>query len=202
MHRVHERAHTAAMFNRSGRGNSRFAPLPGVGHVYLAASRTVALLETTFHDVHQDVPRIVYASTDLAGWQMTEVRTTADVRLLDLRDQQLERLGLRRDELVAAPPAHYPCTREWARTLIGRRPGGATPAGLLWNSRVAELAGGDSPLLDDLLNSPSSEVCVIYDTDVPAGVLQAVGPTFNDLSDGHGRLLVEAIAEHIQAEVH
>lgn len=202
LHRVHEQAFAATTFNRSGGGTTRFGPLVGTGHVYLAASRTVALLETVFHDVHHQVPRIVYEATDLTGWQLTEIRLTAEVGLLDLRDPQLERFGIGRDQLVATTPAHYPCTRHWAQVLADRRPGGATPAGMLWNSRVAELATADSVLLDDLLDGPNAQICVLYDTNLPTDLLQAAGPTFNDLSDGQGRLLVEDIAQHIRAEVH
>lgn len=202
LHRVHEQTYAATTFNRSGGGNTRFAPLAHTGHVYLAASRTVALLETVFHDVHHHVPRIVYEATDLTGWQLTEIRLTAEVGLLDLRDAQLQRFGIDRDQLVATTPAHYPCTRHWAQVLADRRPGGATPAGILWNSRVAELATADSILLDDLLDGPNSQICVLYDTNLPADLLQAAGPTFNDLSDGQGRLLVEHVAQHIQAEIH
>lgn len=202
LHRVHERTYAATVFNRSHDGNTRFAPLADTGHVYLAASRTVALLETVFHDVHHHVPRIIYEATDLAGWQLTEIRLEVDIALLDLRDPQLGRLGIDRDQLVATTPAHYPCTRHWAQVLADRRPGGATPSGLLWHSRVAELATADSVLLDDLLDGPNSQICVLYDTTLTTDVLQPAGPTFDDLSDGQGRLLVEAVAQHIRAEVH
>lgn len=200
--RVHQQHRGAAEFNRSGLGSSRFAPLPDAGHVYLAASQTAALLETVFHDVMPGTPRIIYVGIDLFGWQLTEVRLERDVAVLDLRDQQLRRLGLERGQIVATTPAHYPCTRQWAVALAERRPGGVAATGMLWNSRVAELATGRSPLLGDLLPGRRSEVCVLYDHHLDDDALWPVGPTFPDLADGQGRLLAEQIADHIDAEIH
>ena len=71
-----------------------------------------------------------------------------------------------RGQLVACTPAHHACTREWAVALYGRRIGPVTPVGLLWQSRVAELAGADSLLLGDLL-AVASGVCVLLATGCP-----------------------------------
>ncbi|MFL6139725.1 MAG: hypothetical protein ACJ74O_18280 [Frankiaceae bacterium] len=49
-------------------------------------------------------------------------------------------MGLKRDQLVATTPAHYVCTRAWATHLHQRRIGSVTPVGLVWQSRIAELA--------------------------------------------------------------
>lgn len=63
LRRVHRARRSAATFNVSGRGDTRFGPLDGVGHAYVGGSRTVVLLETVFHDVHTARPRVVYAGT-------------------------------------------------------------------------------------------------------------------------------------------
>src|SRR2546423_10267581 len=59
-----------ALFNASGRGNARFSPLLAEGKViptmYLAATQTVALLETAFHDVHRLGARIISERLHLA----------------------------------------------------------------------------------------------------------------------------------------
>lgn len=197
LYRVHPTALAAGRLNASGRGETRFAPLAGGAHAYLADTATVALLETCFHDVHQEVPRVVYAATDLAGRSLSGMVITGRMALADLRDEQLLRLGLTRKQLVATTPAHYPCTRAWAAHLMERRIGGVAPVGLVWNSRVAELARADSMLLEDLLAGRTSEVCVVYDVTSIA----ASGVAYQSLVDGQGRLLVDYIVEQLDAEI-
>lgn len=198
---VHDQAYPSPAFNRSGRGDTRFAPLTGVGHQYLARRQTVALLETVFHDVHELADRIIYTATELDGRHLSQVNVAERVPLLDLRDPQLERLGVERG-LVTSSRAHFPCTRRWAATLIGRRIGGVQPAGWVWNSRVAGLARADTPLLDDLLEPPASEIAVLYRPYTPAGALTATVPLFDELTSGHGWLLIADVAELLGAEIH
>lgn len=201
LRRAHLAQRSAAAFNVSGRGDTRFGPLDGVGHAYVGASRTVVLLETVFHDVYRARPRVVYAGTDLVGWALGQVHATRRLALIDLRNAALERLGLRRDQLITTAPAHYPCTRQWADHLRGRRIGGVATVGLLWNSRVAELAADDSLLLADLLEDQSSEVAVIYHAE-SAGPLTAIAGGFDTLATGQGRLLIDQIATLLDAEIH
>lgn len=198
---VHDRSYPPPAFNTSSHGDTRFAPLAGAGHQYIARRQTVALLETVFHDVHEVADRIIYTATELRGRQLSQVDVAERIPLIDLRDPQLERLGIERG-LATSSRAHYPCTRQWAHTLIDRRIGGVIPAGLVWNSRVAELARHDRPLLDDLLEPPASEVAVLYDLNTPAGAVTATVPLFDELTDGNGWLLVTDVAELLGAEVH
>jgi hypothetical protein len=160
----------------------------------------VALLENVFHNVHQSTPRLIYAATDLGGRSLGRMRVEARIPLVDLRDGALERVKLYRTQLTATTAAHYPCTRAWAEVLVGRKIGGITPRGLLWDSRVAELAGADSLLLADLMQGPTSEACVLYDD---AGIeLSAAGGGFDDLVGAtQGRLLTEQIAEQLGATI-
>ncbi|MGI9017029.1 MAG: RES family NAD+ phosphorylase [Euzebya sp.] len=198
---VHDQAYPPPAFNMSGHGDTRFAPLAGAGHKYVARRQTVALLETVFHDVHEQADRIIYTVTALHGRQLSQVDVEARLPLVDLRDPELERLGVDRG-LVTSSRAHYPCTRQWGDALIGRRPGGALPAGWIWNSRVAELAQAETPLLQDLLEAPASEVAVLYDLHTPAGILTTTAPLFNDLTTGNGWLFVAGVAELLDAEIH
>ena len=198
---VHDQAYPPPAFNTSGRGDTRFAPLAEVGHQYLARRQTVALLETVLHDVHELADRIVYTATALDGRQLSQVHVTERLPLIDLRDPQLERLGIERG-LVTSSRAHYPCTRQWAARLIGRRVGGVQPAGWVWNSRVAGLARADAPLLDDLLEPPASETVVLYHPYTPSGALTATVPLFDELTSGHGWLLLAEVAELLGAETH
>jgi hypothetical protein len=86
--------------------------------------------------------------------------------------------------------------------LHGRRIGGVTPSGLLWQSRIAELAQADSLLLGDLL-SVASEVFVLFGDRVPPDPVawHPGAPRFDDLTTGDGRLLAEQIAEQLGAVI-
>jgi hypothetical protein len=158
--------HWPALFNDSGRGLTRFAPLLDrsgavVPTLYGARTRTVALLEGVFHDVHATGRRDITA-LDLQRRGLAAFSLPGRLALVDLRDEALGRLGFRRGHLVTAPSQHYRCTGEWAAALHGRGIGSAKPVGLLWRSRVAELARADSALFADLLPGASKEVFVLF----------------------------------------
>jgi RES domain len=200
--------HWPSLFNGSGRGDSRFSPLSVAGKVvpvlYAAWSQTAALLETVFHDIHQSAAPRLITRMDLAGRNLVEFTLPGRVVLYDLRDEALPLLSVQRHQLVSTTAAHYPCTREWAEVLHARKGlGRARPAGLLWNSRVAELAKSGSVLLADLLPGRAEEVFLLFgdqlattDLDDYAGEL-----LFNDLSSVAALPLVSAIAEQLGAIV-
>jgi hypothetical protein len=55
-----------------------------------------------------------------------------DLRLVDLRDEQLAELGLTRAGLIESQPEAYPETAAWASAFFHSS---AAPDGLIWNSR-------------------------------------------------------------------
>lgn len=177
-----------------GRGNSRFAPIvpadtsTPVGHTYLAETAFAALLESALHDAVTPVPRVRAAT--LPHWMESCVELTADVRLIDLRDPELDRLDIGRHELVATSAAHYPCTRAWARQLHGRAVGGQPTHGLVWQSRQTELHARTldaRPALRDLVALHPAEVAVLWTPPAPSRLLRrchgGLGPL--DSGDGH-----------------
>jgi len=207
-HTAYRRARWPALFNinPTATGNARFSPLviegTNVPTLYGAATQTVALLETCFHGVHELATRLVSEPVDLAPRGLVALSSPASLPLIDLTDAGLERLGLTRRQLVATTPEHYACTQQWALTLHRRRIGGVQPAGLLWHSRIAELAQADSLLLGDLL-TVASEVFVLFgDRVVTDGDAWLPGdPHYDDLTAGDGRLLAEQIAEQLGAVI-
>jgi len=205
-HTAYRRAHWPNVFNPSAAGNARFSPLALAGAtlptLYGAATQTVALLETCFHDVHATTPRLVSEPLSLAPRGLLALTTPMSIPLIDLTDAELQRVGLNRTQLVATTPEHYACTREWAVALHGRRIGGVAPAGLLWQSRIAELAQADSLLLGDLLTL-ASDVFVLFGDRVPTdpGAWHPGDPHYDDLTVGDGRLLAEQIAEQLGAVI-
>lgn len=171
-----------------GVGDTRFAPLPGTGHVYVAATSVAALLESVLHDVGPPVPRI--AAARLTRFTESAVVLTADVRLVDLRDGELQRLGVGRGELVATTPAHYPCTRRWAMALHGRAVGGHPTVGMVWNSRQVELqtaALTDRPAVRELMASAPSDVAVLWSPPGPPHPLGARPGGLGPLDHGDGQ---------------
>ncbi|MDZ4828381.1 MAG: RES family NAD+ phosphorylase [Actinomycetota bacterium] len=203
-HTSYVRSRWPALFNASGFGNARFSPLQTEGApvpmMYGATTQTVALLETSFHDVHEMGTRIVSESLNLAPRGLVALTTPASLPLIDLTDEGLARVGLSRAQLVATTAAHYACTREWAVVLHARRIGPVVPVGLLWRSRVAELAQSDSLLLGDLLTI-AGHVFVLFGDRLSTdpGAWQPGDPHFDDLLTGNGRLLAEQIAEQLGA---
>lgn len=205
-HTAYRRAHWPGLFNPSDLGNARFSPLAVDGvtvpTLYGAATQTVALLESCFHGVHERATRLISEPLDLGSRGLIALSAPTALPLVDLRNTALARVGMTRAQLVATTPEHYACTREWAVRLHRRRIGGVAPAGLLWQSRIAELAQADSLLLGDLL-SVASEVFVLFGDRVPADpeTWHPGDPRYPDLTTADGRLLAEQIAEQLGAVI-
>ena len=177
-----------------GHGDTRFSPIddPKNGHrlpsMYLAQTPTAALLETVFHSVHQSSRRLIY-ERDLRGKLPAYVRVPAQAVLADLRDPEIDRLGLERAATVATAAEHYPCTRRLAISALRRK----NVQGLIWHSRQAELAGHD-PV----------EVAVLYGEprySSQRGSWTLFGSGASSLYDGPGRVLVEKVAESLEAVI-
>lgn len=201
-HTVSSAGYWPSLFNPSGRGNSRFSPLSANGTVlptvYGSRTQTAALLETVFHDVHASAGRRLIYYSDLARRNMVDFELPERLVLWDLRDPALARLGLQRAELISTTAAHYPCTRQWAQVLHERKaPAGARPAGLIWDSRVAELARGDALLLADLLAGQPDEVFILFGDRVSTTGPASYSATqrYDDLSSVAALPLVGVIAE-------
>lgn len=180
-----------------GFGDARFSPIddPATGErlpsMYLAATRTAALLETVFHDVHHDGGRIVY-ERELLGKLLDHVRVPAIAALGDLRDPELNRMGLARGEVVSSPAEHYPCTRRLAITALQRQ---REPVlqGFIWHSRQAELAG----------EAPAEVMVVFGGPRYPSGRggWRLAAPGVSALYEGPGRLVVDEVAEQLRVVI-
>jgi hypothetical protein len=179
-----------------GFGDSRFAPIddPGTGkrlpNMYLGETPTTVLLETVFHEVHEHGGNVIYEQ-HLSEKLLAYVRVPADATLGDLRDTQLQDLGLERSQVVSSPAEHYPCTRRLAIAALEQS---HTPPlqGLIWHSRQAELAG-----------KPPQEVIVLFGARYQSkrGSWERLPPGSQNLYEGPGRLLVDRIAVDLGAVV-
>lgn len=180
-----------------GRGDTRFAPIddPATGarlpSMYLGESPATVLLESVFHDVHNDASRIIYEQ-HLSEKLLAYIRVPVDATLGDLRDPQLKALGLQRGEVVSSPAEHYPCTRRLAIAALAQSHNPPLQ-GLIWHSRQAELAG-----------KPPEETIVLFaDPRYPSqrGKWQRFPPGSQNLYQGPGRVLVDAVAVELGAVI-
>lgn len=207
-HTVYAHRWEHLLFNADGSGNARFSPIESdgvtLGAVYLARHPVAALLETAFHDITPGSARIVSHDADLAGRGLRRVTTPQRLLLADLRDPALARMGLDRSQVASSSPAHYGCTRVLADSVLGQRPGGQPLAGIMWNSRVAEIAVTVArPTVSALLAGHAAEVCVLFDdrpADDPLADFQTID-THPDLTEGVGHALVYDLADQLDAIV-
>jgi hypothetical protein len=156
--------------------------------MYLAATPTAALLETVFHDVHDAGGNVIY-ERDLRGKLLAHVRAPALAALADLRDSELDRLGLHRSAVVTSPAEHYPCTRRLAIAALAQPRRGRPVQGLIWHSRQAELARAD----------PVEVIVLFGGARYPSGrgSWAPFGAGASSLYNGPGRLLIDEIAENL-----
>ena len=179
-----------------GFGDTRFAPFDAhttakrVPTLYLAESLAAALLETSLHDVHEQQQRVV-SEMSLLGKLHARVVPPAPLRLIDLRDPQLNRLGLTRQNIASSPSEHYPCTRRGARAIHNSP---QAPVGMIWQSRQAELNG-----------LSGQEVVVVFADRLPQGRNSwTLGPYRNasgSLLEGAGRLLLDELADSLNVTI-
>jgi hypothetical protein len=196
LRRGHRLAHAEPTELVPGVGDTRFARLHAgngdvVEHVYVALTSFAALLESALHDAAPPVPRVTRVT--LVTWAESRVRLATDVRLNDLRDAELARVGIERHQLVATSAAHYPCTRRWASHLLGQTIDGELAHGLLWHSRPIELHGralDHRPALRDLVDHHPAEVAVLWSPPSPAPLLAETEGGLGPLADGEGRAYV------------
>lgn len=183
--------HPAGTLAPAGAGDTRFEPLPDTRHGYFGATKTVALLESVLHETSGTDP-IIYLAR-LAAYCIGAVELTTELRLADLRDGELVRLGVARHALVDTTPEHFPCTRGWAERLQGRR----GVEGVLWHSRQADLHRRANPggLLADVLVHTPAEVAVVWSPPAPHDVFAMAGsPEALVIAGGPSRLVTELSA--------
>lgn len=201
LRRGHRPEHGPADRLVPGRGDSRFAPLASDGadgpsaHTYVATTALAALLESALHRAAGTRPRVHVAT--LTRWVESAVVLRQDVRLVDLRDDQLQRLGLPREALVSTAAVHHRCTRAWARGLHGRAVGGRPTHGLVWHSRQLELqvrALDARPALRDVLADHPAEVAVLWSPPAAPDVLAPGDGGLGPLGQGPGLAYVADLA--------
>jgi len=201
---VYRRAHESSLFNDSSDGDSRFSPLfaesgDPVPTLYAARTKTAALLETVFHDVSASGLARISRPVDLSGRGLRVLEIQQKLRVVDLRDEALAAISVGRDQLVATSAAHYVCTREWAMRIREAR---RTPpiSGIVWKSRLTEIAAARSELFDDLTSISTTEVMVLFG-DRPGSESVTDAVVFSDLNGPEAEGLINAVAHELDAVI-
>jgi len=153
-------AHT--VFTPEGLGRGRFSPLAARSHTYVAEQRSAALLESVLHEANGPNPRIYRAQLTKHG--LVRVRFSAEVVLLDLRDDALAALGIEPGALTDAPAIHYDCTRQVAAHLAGAK----ASHGSVWTSRQGRMHAerNNDGLASEVLQHQRLDVAVVYRPDL------------------------------------
>lgn len=137
-----------------------------------------ALMETVFRDVsYAPGPKSVDKAC-LEGVVHTVVLSRADLKLIDLSNVALRKLGIDRAHLIDTTKAHYPDTRKWAEALYHQFP---QCQGLRWISRQ-----------DD-----NAEAILLFGSRIPAGTLTVAEPAAPLLLRGFAALPVLHLARRI-----
>jgi hypothetical protein len=137
--RVHAGQYAPEQFHPGGSGNARFSPIEdsrgnAVPTLYAASSVAAALMETVLHDVPTPPGDYILdlARLEEAALCISVIQPRRPLLLIDLSTKGLQRLGLRRGDLIDTPVRAYPATRAWATWFHQVSP---AAQGLVWTSR-------------------------------------------------------------------
>lgn len=187
-----------------GHSDTRFASFDDAeGHrvptMYVADSDVAALLETALHHVDHTAPGQVVNSDMLLGRLLAQLAAPVDLRLVDLRDSELARLGLDRRQIVSSPAEHYPCTRRLAKQTHGALVQGQPADGILWQSRQAELASRAAPAPE----LAAATAAVLFCDRVPHGrkTWPLHRPGLLNLLEGAGRALLDRLTDQLNITI-
>lgn len=169
IHRIHLKAFAAAGFNPGVRGNARFSPIANargrpVPTLYGGSDFECAAMETVFHDVPFAPGFKSYDKRKWTGQTHSVLVPAAALKLADLSNVALRKLGVPRAHLIDTEKDRYPVTRKWAAAIHLQHP---QLQGMVWVSRQDDRA----------------RALMLFGDRVPAGLLVPRGAS-RDLVDG------------------
>ncbi len=142
IHRIHLDRYAANAFNPGVHGNARFSPITNakgrpIRTLYGGIDFECAAMETVFHDVPFAPGFKSYDKRKLSGQTHSVLEPRQDLKLADLRNVALRKLGVPRAGLIDTEKDAYPRTRKWAAAIHARH---ASLQGLVWVSRQDDRA--------------------------------------------------------------
>lgn len=177
IHRIHLADYGADQFNPGLRGNARFSPIrtrtdAPIPTLYGGTSFDGAAMETVFHDVPFAPGLKTLDRRRLRGQVHSVLVPQQDLRLVDLGNVALRRLGVSRVQLIETEKSGYPATRRWAEAIHAAHP---DVQGLCWVSRQHD----------------REQALMLYGDRVPPGALAPQGASSSLLEDAalHARLV-------------
>ena len=139
--RIHDEKYGSTQFNPTSAGNARFSPIAAKGKIiptlYGGSTFECAAMETVFRDIPYSPGFKAFDKNKLQGKRASIIIPTRDLRLIDLANTALRKLGITRNQLVDSDAADYPNTRPWAVALHEQFP---LADGLVWVSRQDDAA--------------------------------------------------------------
>ena len=142
LHRVHQTRYQATQFNPGVHGNARFSPIQnGQGNpiptLYGGTTMDCALMETVFHDVPYTPGFKTFDKSKLVGQLYSTAKVMQPVKVVDLSNVPLRKLGITRKQLIDTEKNQYHATRKWAEALHHQC---SEAQGLSWVSRQDDSA--------------------------------------------------------------
>lgn len=113
--RVHSKTRDGHEFNPGMGASTRFAFFgdPAIPALYAAATEQAAISESLLHDVPLKGGSLVPSTYH--DKQMSQLRTTRDLKLASLKGLGLRKLGVKPEQVTATAAAHYDRTVLWAQ---------------------------------------------------------------------------------------
>ena len=140
LHRVHDRNCAASDFNPCKGAPTRFAPIADqkgtcVPSLYAASTLEAAIHETIFHDIPVRAKRRTVPRTFVQTRAHGQLEVLCDLRLVSLREPDLQQWRIRRSSLITTSPKLYPGTTRWASAIHHQFP---NVHGLMWTSNQCD----------------------------------------------------------------
>lgn len=183
LHRVHQEQYHVDQFNPGVRGNARFSPIlddqgQPIPTLYGGTTMECALMETVFHDVPHTAGFKTFDKSKLSGQVYSTVEVVQPVKVVDLANVPLRKLGVTRKQLIDTEKDQYPATRKWAEALHRQYP---DAQGLSWVSRQ-----------DD-----SARAVMLFGDRIPGSALKPQGVSRSLVDDGNTYDAVLNLADRI-----
>jgi hypothetical protein len=142
IHRAHSDAYAGDEFNPGLKGNARFSPIKNakgdpIPTLYGGSTFDCAAMESVFHDVPYAPGTKTYDKRKLDKQVYSVVAATVDLKLVDLSNKALRKLGIHRKNLIDTEKDRYPQTRLWAEAIHAQY---SDVQGLHWVSRQDDQA--------------------------------------------------------------
>lgn len=140
LHRVHDHNFAGNSFNPTSDVFSRFSPIfdekgKVVPVLYTADTLNAAIYESIFHDITARSSVKKVALENVYKKNHTVLKTTQEFRLAELRQPDLIKWNISRNELIASFPEFYPYTCKWSQAIHDQF---TDEMGLVWTSNQCD----------------------------------------------------------------